>query len=187
MLAVRATHKGGAGQTVVPNGGALRFRGFQVVPEARVLLEGGRVVEIGGRAFDILVVLLESRGRIISKRDLISRVWPSTVVDDCNLRFQLSQLRKVLGTHRDAIKTISGRGYMLATDLGCEAMQREPALTSAASSDAPSMASCIDDQIAILKAENVELRRALATLAIGPLSIAAAGVHARAESVEGSC
>ena len=95
----------------------IRFRRFQVLPGARQLLADGDPVELGSRAFDLLVVLLEARGSLITKDEIMRRVWPSTVVDECNLRVQMSALRKVLGEDREVIKTIPGRGYVFALDL----------------------------------------------------------------------
>ena len=62
-------------------------------------------------------MLLESRGSLITKDEIMRRVWPSTVVDECNLRVQMSALRKVLGEDREVIKTIPGRGYVFALDV----------------------------------------------------------------------
>ena len=93
------------------------FRRFHVIPSARQLFLDGYEVEIGGRAFDLLVTLLEARGTIVDKMHIFQRVWPSTTVDESNLRFQMGVLRKVLGDDRDVIKTVAGRGYMLAEDL----------------------------------------------------------------------
>jgi DNA-binding response OmpR family regulator len=95
----------------------IRFRRFQVLPGARQLLADGESIELGSRAFDLLVVLLESRGSLITKDEIMRRVWPSTVVDECNLRVQMSALRKVLGEDREVIKTIPGRGYVFALDV----------------------------------------------------------------------
>lgn len=97
--------------------GALRFRRFQVLPEDRLLLRDGRSVDIGGRAFDLLLVLLRERGAVVDKTEIVDRVWPSTIVDESNLRFQMAVLRKVLGEDRDVIKTIQGRGYLLIADV----------------------------------------------------------------------
>lgn len=95
----------------------IRFRRFQVLPGARQLLAEGEPIELGSRAFDLLVVLLEARGTLITKDEIMRRVWPSTVVDECNLRVQMSALRKVLGEDREVIKTIPGRGYVFALDV----------------------------------------------------------------------
>jgi DNA-binding winged helix-turn-helix (wHTH) protein len=67
---------------------------------------------------------LLSRGKIVSKDEIVRHVWPTTCVEESNLRFQMASLRKVLGAYRDSIKTIPGRGYLLASDLS-ERDQRE--------------------------------------------------------------
>lgn len=94
----------------------LRFGRWCLVPRARLLLRDGRPVEIGSRAFDLLHLLLCRRGFVVEKNLIVSFVWPSTIVEESNLRFQMATLRKVLGEDRALIKTIPGRGYMLAAD-----------------------------------------------------------------------
>lgn len=96
---------------------ALRFRSFVVVPEARLLLRNGQPLELGSRAFDLLVILVRCQGQIVSKPTIINFVWPTTVVDESNIRFQMVLLRKVLGRDAGLIKTIPGRGYLLAVDV----------------------------------------------------------------------
>ena len=95
----------------------LTFRGYRVYPKARKLTHNETVVEIGGRAFDLLVTLLNARGRLMSKEEIVRNVWPSTTVDECNLRFQMAVLRKALGRDRDVIKTVPGRGYLFAEEI----------------------------------------------------------------------
>ena len=121
----------------------LRFRHYCVLPRARQLLADGRSLEIGSRAFDLLVVLLESRGTLVTKNEIVKRVWPSTLVEDSNLRVQMTALRKVLGRDGDVIKTVPGRGYMLAAEttaepplsLFCEPPVREPATVAVIDDD----------------------------------------------------
>jgi DNA-binding response OmpR family regulator len=98
----------------------VRFRRFDVMPGERRLLCDGQAVEIGSRAFDLLLVLLRSPGALVTKNEIVSHVWPSTVVDESNLRFQMTSLRKALGADRDVIKTIPGRGYLFATEVANE-------------------------------------------------------------------
>lgn len=80
-------------------------------PAERALCFGGRLVSLGGRAFDLLLALAESRDSVVSKADLMDRVWPEAFVEENNLAVQVSALRKLLGP--SAIATVPGRGYKL--------------------------------------------------------------------------
>ena len=64
----------------------LEFDRFQIIADRRELLAGGRVVELGAREFDLLLVLVEARGSVVSKDELIMRVWPGRVVEEGNLQ-----------------------------------------------------------------------------------------------------
>jgi len=76
-----------------------------------MLLSGGRQLDLGARAFDLLLTLAENAGRLVSKAALIERVWPSVIVDENNLPTQIANLRRVLGA--GAIRTVPGFGYRL--------------------------------------------------------------------------
>jgi len=89
----------------------LEFGRFRVLLRQRQLLADGVPVEMGTRAFDLLVVLLEADGSLVTKDELLSRVWPGIVVAEENLKVQISALRKALGEDRDFIRTEFGRGY----------------------------------------------------------------------------
>jgi DNA-binding winged helix-turn-helix (wHTH) protein len=90
---------------------ALEFGRFRVLLRQRQLLADDVPVELGTRAFDLLLVLLESDGLLLSKEELLSRVWPGIVVSEENLKVQVSALRKALDADRDVIRTEFGRGY----------------------------------------------------------------------------
>lgn len=99
-----------------PNGSdtVLRFGRFELHPQRRLLLDGERPLPIGARALDILLVLVESAGKIVSKEAIIARVWPRTFVEEINLRVHISALRRVLGVcpqSRDYITNVRQRGY----------------------------------------------------------------------------
>lgn len=111
-LASRATAVGG---TTVPDDlGEIAFAGFVLRPAARTLHRAGALVDIGSRAFDLLHVLAAAQGSVVSKVEIVARVWPTTVVEESNLRYQVAVLRKVLGADRDLVKSVPGRGYLLA-------------------------------------------------------------------------
>src|SRR4029077_7721671 len=90
---------------------ALAFGRFRVLLRQRQLLADAVPVELGTRAFDLLLVLLEADGSLVTKDELLSRVWPGIVVSEENLKVQVSALRKALGADRDVIRTEFGRGY----------------------------------------------------------------------------
>ena len=106
--------------------GAVEFGRFRLLPHRRELRADGVAVELGSRAFDVLMVLTEARGALVTKDEILSRVWPDTVVEENNLVVQISALRKALGEDRDFIRTVSGRGYRFVAEIG----------TSVAASDA---------------------------------------------------
>ena len=77
----------------------------------RRLIADGVPIELGTRAFDLLLVLLEADGALVTKDDLLGRVWPGIVVSEANLKVQVFALRKALGADREVIRTEFGRGY----------------------------------------------------------------------------
>ena len=71
-------------------------------------------MELGSRALDILIVLISTPNEVVSKKDLMSRVWPDVIVEEGSLRFHVAGLRKALGDGKDGaryITTLPGRGY----------------------------------------------------------------------------
>ncbi|HTT80223.1 MAG TPA: winged helix-turn-helix domain-containing protein [Stellaceae bacterium] len=92
------------------------FGRFRVFPHRRELLADGRPVKLGGRAFDVLMALIEARGAVLGKDALMARVWPDRVVEENNLQSQIVALRRVFGAERELIRTVSGRGYQFTGD-----------------------------------------------------------------------
>jgi len=89
----------------------VRVGAFELYPSERRLCSAGKPVELGARAFDLLLVLVEQQGRLVTKATLLERVWPRVVVDENNLPAQIASLRRVLGA--GAIRTVPGFGYRL--------------------------------------------------------------------------
>jgi predicted ATPase/DNA-binding winged helix-turn-helix (wHTH) protein len=108
---------------------AYRFGRFHLLPSERALLVDGERAKLGGRAYDLLMALVERRGRTVSREELFELVWPGRIVEDQNLKTQVLALRKVLGPQ--AIATIPGRGYRFALPL-------DDARPSAAATPSPS-------------------------------------------------
>src|SRR6202163_76538 len=90
---------------------AIEFGRFSVLPHRRELLAEGQALELGGRAFDVLMALIEASGAVVSKDALMERVWPHRVVEENSLQAQISALRRAFGADRELIRTIAGRGY----------------------------------------------------------------------------
>jgi len=84
---------------------------FELYPSERRLCAAGKPVELGARAFDLLLILVEFHGKLVTKSTLLERVWPRVIVDENNLPAQIASLRRVLGP--GAIRTVPGFGYRL--------------------------------------------------------------------------
>jgi eukaryotic-like serine/threonine-protein kinase len=90
------------------------FGPFQVDMAERLLFNDGQIVSLPPKVFDILLVLVQKRGRVLRKEELIEEVWPDTFVEEGNLARNISTLRKILGDGpegRQYIETIPRRGY----------------------------------------------------------------------------
>src|ERR1700739_1964833 len=78
----------------------LSFGPFSLFAAERLLKKADEPVPLGGRALDILIALAERAGEVVTQKELISTVWPDVTVEEANLRFQMSALRKALGDGR---------------------------------------------------------------------------------------
>ena len=90
------------------------FGHFLLLPAQRTLLANGQPVRLGSRGLDILIALVERAGEVVSKEELMARVWPRTVVDEGGLRVHIAGLRKTLGEVRSGqryIGNVPSRGY----------------------------------------------------------------------------
>ena len=108
---------------------------FLLEPAERRLLLDGQPVALGARALDLLVVLTAEPGHLLSKNELLDRVWPGLVVEEANLQVQISNLRKVLGG--ETIATVPGRGYRFAAELAPSAAAPPVSATAAAPAAPP--------------------------------------------------
>ena len=99
---------------------AISFGPFRLLPNSRLLEKHGTALHIGGRALDILVVLVEHAGEVVDKRELVKRVWTDVNVDEGSLRFHITALRKALGDGTEGVRyivNVPGRGYCFAAPL----------------------------------------------------------------------
>jgi len=88
------------------------------------LLEGDKPVPLGSRALEILIALLERHGELVSKQDLMARVWPNVFVEPANLTVHMSALRRALRDGQDRnrfIVNIPGRGYCFVASVAISA------------------------------------------------------------------
>ena len=106
---------------------SLQFADIEVQPRERRLLRGGQAVPLGGRAFDVLLTLLAQPGRVVSKDELLERVWPGQGVEENNITVQVAALRRAIGPQH--IATLPGIGYRLQAEVanGAEAPPASPA------------------------------------------------------------
>src|SRR5262249_30991223 len=95
---------------------SIEFGRFRILPHRREVLADGRRMELGGRAFDLMMALIEAGGAVVTKSELISRVWPGRIVEEDNLHAQIRALRKAFGD-RNLIRTVAGRGYQFAGEV----------------------------------------------------------------------
>ena len=107
---------------------AFTFGRFRLLPAARILYDGDQRLKVGSRALEILLALVERAGDLVSKQELIGRVWPGLHVDDGALRVHVSALRKVLGDDPAApqyIFNVAGQGYRFVAPATTPAAQEE--------------------------------------------------------------
>ena len=97
---------------------AYRFGHFEIRPAERAVFVDDHAVTLGARAFDMLRTLIERRDRVVSGEELMATIWPGLVVEENNLRQQVSALRKVFSPQ--VIITIPARGYRFGMVLNDE-------------------------------------------------------------------
>jgi DNA-binding winged helix-turn-helix (wHTH) protein len=100
---------------------AFSFGPFRIVPHARLVERDGSPMPLGSRAFDLLCVLVSRPGEVVSKGELMAKVWPELTAEESSLRFHIARLRCALGDgqggERD-VTTVTGRGYCFVAAVG---------------------------------------------------------------------
>ncbi|MGF7149031.1 putative ATPase/DNA-binding winged helix-turn-helix (wHTH) protein [Sphingomonas zeicaulis] len=90
------------------------FGPYRLIPSRQRLLHGDRAVRLGGRAFELLCLLVQHSGTLVGKKELMAAAWPDIFVHESNLKVNLHNLRRSLGDTQmppTYIATIAGRGY----------------------------------------------------------------------------
>src|SRR5215831_19143370 len=98
----------------------ISFGPYRLFPARHLLLEDGKPVRLGSRALELLIALAERRNELVTKDDLIARVWPQTFVEEGSLRVHIAALRRALGDGQKGnryILNIPGRGYRFVAPL----------------------------------------------------------------------
>jgi len=100
------------------------FEGFRLDLQKRRLSDpAGQPVSLSSRAYDVLAYLVEQRGRLVSKEELLRTVWPRLVVEENNLNQAVHHIRKALGDSREQprfLVTVPGRGFQFIAETEVE-------------------------------------------------------------------
>src|SRR6516164_5172480 len=123
--------------------GEISFGRFRLDSARRELRRGNERVQLGGRALDILRVLASAEGAVVSKDELMARVWGGVVVEENNLQVHISALRKALEAEKTGerwIITVPGRGYLLRRSHDLPAADSAVPAPSLPVADEPSLA-----------------------------------------------
>jgi predicted ATPase/DNA-binding winged helix-turn-helix (wHTH) protein len=103
------------------------FGPFRLFAAERLLKKGDEPLPLGGRALDILITLVGRAGEVVSRKELISRVWPDVTVEEANLRVHIAGLRKALADGREGaryVANVPGRGYCFVAPVTYSTEQR---------------------------------------------------------------
>jgi predicted ATPase/DNA-binding winged helix-turn-helix (wHTH) protein len=168
---------------------AISFGPFSLLPTRRLLLEAGRPVHLGSRALEILVALVERRGELVGKAELIARVWPDTVVEEGNLKVQVAALRRALGDGRGGnryLVTIPGRGYRFVAPVTLTEAAPLPARTKRGH-NLPVRVTSLVDRVDVIAHVVAQLPRQRFLTVVGPGGIGKTAIAlATAERLVGS-
>jgi Tol biopolymer transport system component/DNA-binding winged helix-turn-helix (wHTH) protein len=108
------------------------FGAYHLDPLARVLSVRDRPIALAPKSFDLLLLLVQGAGRVVTREELISALWPDTIVEEANLTFQISTLRKALAEDGSKwIETVPKHGYRFTAPVR-EILPEEPPQTTTA-------------------------------------------------------
>jgi predicted ATPase/DNA-binding winged helix-turn-helix (wHTH) protein len=169
------------------------FGPFRLLPDERRLERDGQGVRLGGRAFDLLTVLVRHAGEVVPARRLLDEVWQDLTVDDSSLRVHVRALRKTLGEHPQAIEYIAnvpGRGYGFVAPVERSDRAAPPAAEPALKPSLPARAGAIIGRADAIDAVCRELaQNRLVTVAgpagVGKTTVAVAAAETFGEAASG--
>ena len=137
----------------------LEFDSFLLNPEERLLLRNGEPISLPPKTFDLLLVLVENRGHLLQKEELMKSVWPDSFVEEANLSHHVFMLRKALSDGENGetyIETVPKRGYRFVSDVK---ESRGDGLDSSAGMNPPSHSSGAQDTARSTQFEPVQKGR----------------------------
>ena len=140
---------------------AAAFGPFRLFAAQRLLLEHEKPLRLGSRALEILTVLVENPGELVTKEEPIGRVWPDTFVEEGNLRVHMAALRRALGDGQAGnryVVTVPGRGYRFVAPVSVlEPSAPAPAKSREAASNLPLLLTRMVGRAEIVAALAVQL------------------------------
>lgn len=138
------------------------FKGFRLEAAQRRLLHNGQPVPLKPKILDLLLLLVQMRGRLVEKDELMKEIWPNTIVEENNITVSMSILRKTLGEDRAGrqfIETVPGRGYRFVADVKIvsaeQTISQESLKVSATSAVEPETRETPIDSLAVLPLRNI--------------------------------
>jgi DNA-binding winged helix-turn-helix (wHTH) protein len=164
LLPVRP-HSGGTQAVVSMRASTEReiwFGPFRLLTNQRLLTKAGRELRVGSRALDILIALLEHPGKLVTRHELMERVWPDTVVVEANLNVNIAALRRALGDGQDGnryLVTIPGRGYRFVASVTFSDFNHQDPEALRPSNDLPTPSTRLFGEDEIVKQLAGELRQ----------------------------
>jgi DNA-binding winged helix-turn-helix (wHTH) protein len=177
--------------------GVVSFGPFRLFAAERQLTKGDETLQLGGRALDTLIALVERAGEVVTHRELIARVWPDVTVEEANLRVHIANLRKALGDGREGaryIVTVPGRGYCFVAPVTAAAPQSSPSREATVSDRLqrlpPRLMRMIgrDDTIRVLSAQLMTYRfvSIVGAGGVGKTTVAISVAHALLDGFNGA-
>jgi predicted ATPase/DNA-binding winged helix-turn-helix (wHTH) protein len=156
------------------------FDPFELNVTERSLKKADHVIPLGGRAFDILLALVDRPGEVVSKGELFAKVWPDVTVEEGSLRVHLSMLRKALadgGCGRRYIENVKGRGYCFVAPVTRQAGKDKASSFARSSNLPPALSRMIGRDDTILEIRNrLETERLITVLGTGGIGKTTVGL-----------
>jgi predicted ATPase/DNA-binding winged helix-turn-helix (wHTH) protein len=178
-------------------GEAISFGDFVLVSSKRLLTRAGVPVELGARTLDTLITLVSRANEIVSKHDLMTRIWPDVTVDEGSLRFHIASLRKALGDGKNGaryIVTEAGRGYSFVASINRSSEQGDMPVRAVARSSSVNLPSRLagmigrDEGVRLLSAQVTATRFVTIVGAggVGKTTVAIAAGHDLIDTFKGA-